>query len=70
MSNSQKARSLHRNYVIALETNADKNWVVTAITHFRTGSSLLPPGFNYSDRALAERYAKAAIDVQVSGHLG
>jgi hypothetical protein len=65
MSSPQKARALHRHHFIELEQNADENWVVTSITSGFTGSSLLPPGFNYPDRALAERYARAAIDVQL-----
>jgi len=66
MNNPQKARALHRNYFIDLEQNADRNWIVIAITHTYDGSSLLPPGFNYPGRALAERYAQAAIDLQLS----
>lgn len=69
MSNSQKVRALHRGYFIELEQNANQNWIVTAITHSRLGSDLLTPGFNYPDQALAEPYAKAAIDVQLSAHL-
>jgi hypothetical protein len=58
-------RILHRNYFIDLEHDAQR-WRVVAITHSLTGRILLPPGFNYLDRAEAERYAKAAIQVQLS----
>jgi len=66
MSNPQKARALHRHYFIELEQNADENWVVTSISNGYTGSSLLPPGFNYPDQALAVQYARVAIDFQLS----
>jgi hypothetical protein len=66
MSNSPKAHTLHRGYLIELQQNTDQNWVVIAITHTYTGRRLLPPGFNYPDRALAERYVNAAIDLQLA----
>jgi len=66
MNNPQKAHAFHRNYFIDLEQNADRNWIVIAITHSCDGSMRLPSGFNYPDRALAERYAPAAIDLQLS----
>ena len=58
-------RTLHRNYVINLEHDGQR-WRVVGITHSLTGRALLPPGFYYLERAEAERYAKAAIDVQLS----
>lgn len=66
MNNSQARTLLHRNFFIDLAQNADRNWVVTKITHSLTGASLLPPGFNYPDPASAERYARAAVDTQLS----
>ena len=36
-------------------------------THSVKGTSLLPAAFFYPDRATAEQYARAAIDVQLSG---
>jgi hypothetical protein len=66
MSNPQARTLLHRNYFIDLAQNADQNLVLTKITHSLTGASLLPPGFNYPDQALAEQYARAAIDTQLS----
>jgi hypothetical protein len=66
MGISQTRTLLHRNYFIDLAQSADHNWVVTKITHSLTGVSLLPPGFNYPDHALAEQYARAAVDMQLS----
>jgi hypothetical protein len=57
------ATGLHRNYFIDLEDDGER-WRVVAITHSVDRSSLLPPAFNYSDRAEAERYARVAIDVR------
>ena len=63
--NMTSARILYRNYFIHLEHDAQR-WRVVAIIHSLTGRGLLPPAFNYLERAEAERYAKAAIDVQLS----
>ena len=60
-----KARALYRDYYIDLEEDAQL-WRVAAIMHRITGQTLLPPGFNYADRATVEQYAKAAIDLQVA----
>jgi hypothetical protein len=60
------ATALYRNYFIELEGDADR-WRVVAIAHSVNRSRLLPPAFNYSDRAEPERFARAAIDVQLSG---
>jgi hypothetical protein len=60
-----RATTFHRNYFIDLEEDAQR-WRVVAITHRLTGRALLRPAFNYLDRAGAEQYAKAAIDVQLS----
>jgi hypothetical protein len=38
-------RTLHRNYFMDLEHDAQR-WSVVAITHSLTGRVLLPPGFN------------------------
>jgi len=62
---STKTQTLHRNYFIDLARDA-QGWHVTAITHRISGSSLLPPGFRYPDQATVERYAKAAVDAQLS----
>ena len=59
-----RATTLHRNYYIDLEQDA-QGWRVVAITHSLTGRSLLPPGFNYPDRMTANKYAKAATDMQL-----
>jgi hypothetical protein len=59
------ARTLHREYFTDLDQVA-RGWRVVEIVHSRTGKSLLPPAFNYPDQATAERYAKAAIDQQLS----
>jgi hypothetical protein len=64
----QKAHTLYRDHVIHFEQNADGFWRVTAVSHRYNGSPLLPPGFNYPDRATAERYAKLAIDGQLTAH--
>jgi hypothetical protein len=61
------ASALHRHYFIDLEEDA-QGWRVVAITHSVKGSSLLPPAFFHPDRATAEQYARAAIEVQLSGH--
>jgi hypothetical protein len=63
---STKARAVYRNCLIELAQDA-QGWLVTGITHIVSGSSLLPPGVRYLDRASAEQYAKAAIDAQLSG---
>jgi hypothetical protein len=62
---STKAQTLHSNYFVDLEQDA-QGWHVTAITHGINGWRLLPPGFRYPDQATAEQYAKAGIDVQHS----
>ena len=62
---SSTAKAVHRNYFIDLEQDADGCWRVLAITHCYRGPSLLAPGFRYPDRATAEKYAHAAIDVQL-----
>ncbi len=59
------ACTLYRNYFIHLEHDAQR-WRVVAIVHSLTGRALLPPAFNYLERAEAERRAKAAIDLQLS----
>jgi hypothetical protein len=64
-----RATALHRNYFIDLEEVAAR-WRVIAITHSVNRSSLLPPAFNFSERAEAEQHARAAIDVQLSDRRG
>jgi hypothetical protein len=59
------ARTIHRDYFIDFTAEA-KKWRVVAITHSLTGKALLPPAFNYSNLAEAERAAKVAIDLQLS----
>jgi hypothetical protein len=61
-------RTVHRNYVIKLEHDADaQRWHVVAITHRLTDRDLLLPASGYYlSRADAEGYAKAAINVQLS----
>ena len=61
------ARTIHRDFFIDYAIHAGK-WRVVAITHSLTGQALLPPAFNYPDLETAERYAKAAIDGQLSKH--
>jgi hypothetical protein len=61
------ARTIHRDFFIDYAIHAGK-WRVVAITHSLTGQALLPPTFNYPDLETAERYAKAAIDGQLSKH--
>jgi hypothetical protein len=58
-------RGLYRDYFIDLEQD-DQGWRVTTIKHTIKGLSLLPPAFYYPDQAAAERYARAAIDAQLS----
>jgi hypothetical protein len=60
-----KARVIHRDHFIELEQDAQV-WRVVAIIHSLKKSRLLPPAFNYPDQATAERYARAAIDSQLS----
>ena len=57
--------TLHREYFIDFE-QVEQGWRVAAISHSRTGRSLLPPAFSYPDEATAEQYAKVAIDQQLS----
>ncbi len=59
------ARTVHRDYFIDFEQDADGCWRVATITHCYRGPALLPPGFRYPDRATAEKYAQVAIDVQL-----
>ena len=58
--------ALYRNYCIQLVEDDAQRWRVVAIAHSLNGRSLVPPAFNYPGRTLAERYAKAAIDLQLS----
>ena len=59
------ATALYRNYSIDLAQDV-QGWRVVSVTHCVIGSRLLPPAFCYPDRSTAERYARAAIDMQLS----
>jgi hypothetical protein len=65
MSQAPRARLVYRDYWIDFEQE-EQGWRVVAIKHSVNQSSLLPPAFLYPDQAKAERYARAAIDVQIS----
>jgi hypothetical protein len=59
------ARTIYRDYFMDFAKDP-MGWRVVAITHSLTGRTLLPPAFLYPDLAIAERYARAAIDGQLS----
>jgi hypothetical protein len=59
------ARTIYRDFFMDFAKDAT-GWRVVAITHSYSGRTLLPPAFHYPDLAIAERYAKAAIDGQLS----
>jgi hypothetical protein len=59
------ARAFYRDYFIDLEQDA-QGWRVIALTHSLKDSSLPPPAFYHADQAMAEQYARAAINVQTS----
>jgi hypothetical protein len=59
------ATALYRNYSIDLAQDV-QGWRVVSVTHCVIGTRLLPPAFFYPDRSTAERYARAAIDMQLS----
>jgi hypothetical protein len=59
--------TLHRNYVVNLELDAQtEQWQVVAIIHGPTGRVLPRLPVNFPSRAVAERYAKAAINAHLS----
>jgi hypothetical protein len=60
------ARVLYRDYLIDLKQD-DKGWRVTSIAHSLNKWIVRPPVFHYPDQTTAERYAKAAIDEQLTG---
>jgi hypothetical protein len=59
------ARAIYRDYFMDSEKDP-MGWRVVAIPHSLTGRTLLPPAFLYPDLPIAEQYAKAAIDGQLS----
>jgi hypothetical protein len=59
------ARTIYRDYLMDF-ANGPMGWRIVAIAHSLAGRTLLPPAFLYPDLAITERYAKAAIDGQLS----
>ena len=62
--NKKTARLLYREHFVDLEQDTT-GWQVVALTHRVKGSTLSPPAFTYSDRAMAVQFAKVAIDTHI-----